>query len=141
MVVRGAQSRRACELARAKMAPMPWLKIAAVVGFLAVAFGAFGAHGLRGKVDESMYAAYQTGALYHLVHAVVLLALALYARATSHDVAWPAGLFLAGVVLFSGSLYAMAITGFTRLGAVTPIGGVCFLVGWALLFFKLSAAR
>lgn len=123
-----------CQFARAKMAHMPWLKIAAVVGFLAVAFGAFGAHGLRGKVDESMYAAYETGALYHLVHAVVLLALGLYARATSHAVGWPAGLFLAGVVLFSGSLYAMAITGFTRLGPVTPIGGVCFLAGWALLF-------
>ncbi len=116
---------------------MTWTKVAAVLGFLAVAFGAFGAHGLRGKISEPLMNAYQTGALYHLVHAVALLALGLYARAASVNVNVPAALMCAGIVVFSGSLYALAITGIGRFGMVTPIGGVCFLAGWvALLFVK-----
>jgi uncharacterized membrane protein YgdD (TMEM256/DUF423 family) len=109
---------------------MSWIKVAAVVGFLGVALGAFGAHGLRGRISESLLGAYQTGVLYHLVHAGVLVALALYARATSAAITLPASLVLAGIVLFSGSLYAMALTGIGRFGMVTPLGGLCFLAGW-----------
>jgi uncharacterized membrane protein YgdD (TMEM256/DUF423 family) len=111
------------------------IRIAAVVGFLAVAFGAFGAHALRDRVAPNLLSAYQTGVLYHLVHAAALLSLALYARATSASVTWPAVLWLAGVTLFSGSLYAMALTGATKLGMITPFGGLCLLGGWAALLF------
>ena len=119
---------------------MPWLKVSAVVGFLAVALGAFGAHGLRGKISDSLLNAYHTGVLYHLVHSAVLLALALYARSAKVDVGLPAGLLLAGIVLFSGSLYVMAITGIGRLGIITPFGGLCFLAGWVAIFVKLGRA-
>ena len=117
---------------------MLWIRIAAVLGLLGVGLGAFGAHGLRGKVSESMLSAYQTGVLYHLIHAVVLLALALYARATQAAITVPAALFTSGIVLFSGSLYVMALTGVTKLGAITPLGGLAFLAGWASLLFLLK---
>jgi uncharacterized membrane protein YgdD (TMEM256/DUF423 family) len=116
---------------------MSWVGISGVLGFLGVALGAFGAHGLKGRLPENLLAAWHTGVLYHLIHAVALFALALYARAASQDVALPAGFFTAGIVLFSGSLYAMALTGATRLGIVTPFGGLCFLAGWALVVIKL----
>jgi uncharacterized membrane protein YgdD (TMEM256/DUF423 family) len=119
---------------------MLWTRIAAVVGFLGVALGAFGAHGLQGKVPERLLGAYETGVLYHLIHAVALLALGLYSSATQRSVSAPAGVMLAGVVLFSGSLYLMTITGITRFGMITPFGGVAFLVGWVLVLVKLGRA-
>ena len=114
---------------------MLWIRIAATLGLLGVGLGAFGAHGLRGKVSESLFSAYQTGVLYHLIHALALLGLALYARATQASITVPAALFTSGIVLFSGSLYAMALTGVTKLGAITPLGGLAFLAGWASLLF------
>ena len=114
---------------------MWWLRIAALLGLLAVAFGAFGAHGLRGRISESALSAFQTGVLYHLVHAVALLALALYARATSAVVTIPAALFTAGILMFSGSLYAMALGNLPRLGVITPLGGLALLAGWASLLW------
>lgn len=113
------------------------LFLAGVMGFLGVALGAFGAHGLRaflaGKPDaEQRLAWWQTGAQYHLVHA---LAIGL-AAAVSTAAAW---LFLAGIVLFSGSLYLMTLTGKRALGAVTPLGGVFFLAGWIAI--AVAAAR
>lgn len=119
---------------------MAWIRIAAVVGFLGVALGAFGAHGLRGKVPDKMLSAYETGVLYHLIHAVAILALALHAYREQRSVSAPAGAMLTGVVLFSGSLYLMAITGITGFGMITPFGGVAFLVGWSLVFVKLGRA-
>ena len=119
---------------------MPWIRIAAVVGFLGVSLGAFGAHGLRGKIPDKLLSAYETGVLYHLIHAAVIVALALYGRAAQVSVSAPAGAMLAGIVLFSGSLYLMAITGITRLGIVTPFGGVSFLLGWGLVFLQLGKA-
>ncbi len=119
-------------------AAMSWVRAAALVGFLAVVLGAFGAHGLKGKIAPALLEAWQTGVLYHLVHAGVLLALALYARAAHVNVTLPAGLFVAGVVLFSGSLYVMALTGVTQLGMVTPIGGLCLLAGWLAIMVKLA---
>ncbi|MEZ4220094.1 MAG: DUF423 domain-containing protein [Polyangiaceae bacterium] len=108
-----------------------WIRIAGALGFLGVALGAFGAHGLRGKIPENLLSAYHTGVLYHLVHAVAILALALHARATGARLTGPLLCLSLGILLFSGSLYVMAISGATRLGMITPFGGVLFLVGWA----------
>ncbi len=105
------------------------IRFAAVLGFTGVLLGAFGAHGLRSWVsDPHLWEVWDTAARYQLIHAVALLAGSnVCGRAVA--VAW--GL---GVLLFSGSLYAMALTELRVLGAVTPLGGLCFLVGWALLF-------
>ena len=106
----------------------------AVLGFLGVALGAFAAHGLKTRLSADMLAIFETGARYHLIHAVALLAIGILARqmdVTSIKVAGFAMIF--GIVVFSGSLYALATTGVRVLGAITPIGGVGFLVGWAAL--------
>ena len=109
-----------------------WIVIGAVAGFAGVLLGAFGAHGLQGRVGEEALAWWRTGVLYHLVHAPVLVGLGLLAL---HGVrvgraGWA---FLLGILVFSGTLYGMAL-GLPRfLGAVTPVGGVLLLVGWALL--------
>lgn len=101
-----------------------------MVGFLAVALGAFGAHGLKDVLTRNEATAiWQTAVLYHLVHAAVLLGLALAAPRRRG----PWWFVLIGIVLFSGSLYAMALARARWLGPVTPLGGVCFLVGWAWL--------
>jgi uncharacterized membrane protein YgdD (TMEM256/DUF423 family) len=117
---------------------MTWIRLAAGLGFLGVALGAFGAHGLRGKVPDQMLSAWQTGVLYHLIHAVVLLALALYARASNVSVTTPSALLAIGIALFSGSLYAMVLTGVGKLGIITPFGGLAFLAGWLAMFFVLG---
>ncbi|MEI8387672.1 MAG: DUF423 domain-containing protein [Verrucomicrobiota bacterium] len=102
-------------------------KLAAVLGFTGVALGAFGAHGLKNMLAANGTAAiWQTAVLYQLVHAVA----SLWAAERRPLVA---RLWAAGVVLFSGSLYALAITNIKWLGAITPIGGVLFLIGWAML--------
>lgn len=106
----------------------------AVLGFLGVALGAFAAHGLKTRLSPEMLAIFETGARYHLIHAVALLAIGILARqmdVTSIKVAGFAMIF--GIVVFSGSLYALATTGVRVLGAITPIGGVGFLIGWAAL--------
>jgi uncharacterized membrane protein YgdD (TMEM256/DUF423 family) len=86
-------------------------------------------------VAPELLAAWQTGVLYHLLHAVALLALALYARLARVDVSVPASLFLAGIVLFSGSLYALALLGGGKIAFVTPFGGLALLAGWVALSF------
>lgn len=109
------------------------LRIAAGFGFLAVALGAFGAHGLKPTLlAHGTLETFQTGALYHLVHAAVLLALA--QRAPLPRLAF--ALFAAGIVVFSGSLYLLAITNLKWLGAVTPVGGLGLLGGWLALCLK-----
>ena len=117
---------------------MNWIVTSAVAGFVGVALGAFGAHGLRGRIAENLLNAFQTGVLYHLVHAVALFALALYGRATPASVTLPAMLFSSGILLFSGSLYVMALSGQTVFAMVTPVGGLCFLAGWASLIFTVA---
>ncbi|MFN8542801.1 MAG: DUF423 domain-containing protein [Candidatus Binatia bacterium] len=101
---------------------------------LAVAAGAFGAHGLRGRLAPDMLAVFETGARYQMYHALGLLAVAWAATR------WPGALtaaagwcFVAGIAVFSGSLYLLSTTGLRWLGAITPLGGVAFMVGWALL--------
>lgn len=106
------------------------LRIAAIMGFLAVALGAFGAHALqRVFLENGQRPIWETAAHYHLVHAVVLLVLAL--RAAVPRLAFQ--LFTAGIVIFSGSLYLLAVTNVKWLGAITPIGGICLLAGWLTL--------
>lgn len=117
---------------------MNWVTIASALGFAGVALGAFGAHALRGRVAEPLLQVYNTGVLYHLIHGLALLALALHAQRTGVDIRWPAWLLLAGVVLFSGSLYAMTISGQRWLGAITPLGGVCFLGAWLSIALRLG---
>jgi uncharacterized membrane protein YgdD (TMEM256/DUF423 family) len=118
---------------------MTVLRIAAVLGFLGVALGAFGAHALRDRLAPAALQIWNTAVLYHLLHAVALLSLGLYARASGADVRTPAGLFIAGILIFSGSLYALALSGIKPLGAITPVGGLCLLAGWAWLAVTLSS--
>ncbi len=109
-----------------------WATLGAVNAFVSIAAGAFGAHGLRTRVTPRMLEVFETGARYQMYHALGLLAVAalVSSRGTS---AAPAGwAMLLGIVLFSGSLYAMALTGIQRLGIVTPFGGVALLVGWGI---------
>jgi uncharacterized membrane protein YgdD (TMEM256/DUF423 family) len=109
--------------------------VGALMGLTGVGLGAFGAHGLRGRLSPDMLAVFETGVRYHMYHALALLATAaLMARTVDSRAAVFAGWsFIAGILLFSGSLYALAFTGVTMLGAITPIGGVAFLAGWAAL--------
>jgi uncharacterized membrane protein YgdD (TMEM256/DUF423 family) len=108
-------------------------RIAAAAGLLAMALGAFGAHALKGLLGHNGTAAiWEKAVFYHFIHAVMLFVLA--ERKPFPAVAWWS--FLIGIVFFSGSLYLLAVTNVLWLGAVTPIGGVSFLVGWAWLVFK-----
>ena len=104
-----------------------WLGIAAINGALAVMAGAFAAHGLKARLSADALAVFETGARYHMYHALAMALAGLMAARRA------AIAFLAGIVLFSGSLYLLALTGVTLLGAVTPVGGLCFIAGWALL--------
>lgn len=116
------------------------LTVGSLAMFLAVALGAFGAHALKARLSPDMSAVWQTAVQYHAWHALGLLAVGLMM------LHWPerwgfapaAWLMLAGIVLFSGSLYALALTGVRGLGAITPIGGVAFLAGWGVLAWAVA---
>lgn len=104
--------------------------------FLSVALGAFGAHGLKGKIAEDLLAVYETGVHYQMIHGLAILIGALLMgkwQASITPLSWANGAFLIGTVLFSGSLYLLALTGVRVLGAITPFGGIAFLLGWLLL--------
>jgi len=136
------------------MAGMGWLRIGAISGFLAVALGAFGAHGLRDhfKVNENdpyevkvrnerMMENFETGARYQMYHALALVAVAVVSVVgkSGKSVCVAGWAFVLGTILFSGSLYVLVLTGQRWLGAITPFGGGAFLVGWAAL--ALAASR
>lgn len=105
----------------------------ALSAFIAVAAGAFGAHALRAKLGPDLLAVFETAARYQMYHALALIAVAWSMSRWSAPQLRPAGwLFVAGTILFSGSLYLLALTGVRGLGAVTPLGGLCFLAGWLL---------
>lgn len=112
-----------------------YLMIAALSGFFAVALGAFGAHGLKARLSDDMMLIYQTAVQYHFYHTFALLGAALlllyYPQAGAFK--WSAGFMVAGVLVFSGSLYLLTFTGLRWLGAVTPFGGLAFLAGWAVM--------
>ena len=116
--------------------------LGSVFAFLGVAAGAFGAHGLKGKLDEPMLEVFETGARYQMYHGLALLAVA---WALSR---WPGGmmttagwLFVAGILVFSGSLYLLSLTGIRWLGAITPIGGVMLLAGWGCMVWGAFAGK
>jgi uncharacterized membrane protein YgdD (TMEM256/DUF423 family) len=119
-----------------------FLLIGAVAAFFAVGLGAFGAHGLRGRLSPEMLSVFETGVRYHMYHALALVLTALVmitGRMSGRLVSAAGWCFAAGIALFSGSLYALALTGVTLLGAVTPLGGLAFLAGWACLALAAAA--
>ena len=117
-----------------------WLVIAAVNGALAVAIGAFAAHGLSGRLAPHALGIFETGARYHMYHALAIGLSALAMQDTAIRMAKiSAWLFLCGIVLFSGSLYLLALTSFGPLAFVTPVGGIAFLAGWICL--AIAATR
>lgn len=111
-----------------------FLMLAAFFGFTGVALGAFAAHGLKGRLTTDYLAIFQTGVTYQLVHALALLGVAvLAAHLPGRLVGWAGALFVLGIVLFSGSLYLLTLSGLGRLGIITPVGGLCLLAGWLCL--------
>jgi uncharacterized membrane protein YgdD (TMEM256/DUF423 family) len=118
---------------------MNWTAVGAALMALAVGMGAFGAHGLKDRLDAYSMSVYEKAVFYHFVHALGILLVALLARTSAITpagqtrVAW---LLLIGIVVFSGSLYALAVTGVRMLGAITPIGGLAFIIGWLLLVYE-----
>ncbi|NRR22958.1 DUF423 domain-containing protein [Brevibacillus sp. MS2.2] len=112
-----------------------FLMLGSISGFLSVALGAFGAHALKEKLDAYSLGIFHTGVTYQTTHALALVLVALLLKwyPDSSGLVWAGWCFVAGTLIFSGSLYTLAMTGIKVLGAITPIGGVLFLVGWALL--------
>ena len=124
------------------------LRLGAIFGFLGVLFGAFGAHGLKPHLSSAMMSIYETGIQYHLLHAMAILIAAVAAGETDatgrckRPRALLAGKYFAiGIVVFSGSLYALAISGTLLWGAVTPIGGLAFLTAWILLAMSATSPK
>ena len=115
-----------------------WIKITAVCGALAVALGAFAAHGLKPHLSPALMQTYQTAVQYHFIHTLALLAI-LSLPLNERSLLWAARCFMLGIVLFSGSLYLIAISGISILGMITPVGGSAFIAGWLLLFTANSA--
>lgn len=118
-----------------------WLVAGAVLAGLGVAAGAFGTHALSARLSPDLLDVFETATRYHLLHAVALLVVGLAAGRDAESRLWNAAgwLFTAGILVFGGSLYLLALTGARWLGAVTPIGGACFLAGWAVV--AVAAAR
>ncbi|MBN8226777.1 DUF423 domain-containing protein [Corallococcus macrosporus] len=111
-----------------------WIVVGAVNAFLAVAAGAFGAHALKARLPQDLQVIFETGARYHMYHALALVAVGLLGTVRPSALLESSGwAMLVGIVLFSGSLYALALSGVRVLGAITPLGGLGFLAGWALL--------
>jgi|SRR5437868_8928555 len=119
---------------------MTWSATGAFILALAVVLGAFGAHGLKSRLDAYSMALWEKAVFYHFVHGLGLLVVALLPRTGTFAetaAAWVCGLLAAGIVIFSGSLYALALTGQRALGAITPIGGLAFIAAWLLLAWYL----
>ena len=111
-----------------------WFAVGAIAAAIGITFGAFGAHALKSRVTEDLLSIFEVGVRYQMYHALALLAVAWA------DERWPGSLlnasgwlFVLGILLFSGSLYLMTLTGARWLGAVTPLGGLCFILGWIVL--------
>ncbi len=110
------------------LAVNPWLPVGALSGFVSVATGAFGAHALKQRLAPDLQAIFEVGVRYQMYHALLLCVIGLLPL--SSPVRWAAMLCVAGTVLFSGSLYVLALSGIRWLGAITPLGGLCFLGAW-----------
>ncbi len=116
----------------------PILMTASILLALAVAIGAFGAHGLKAHLSNEMLQTYKTGVEYHFYHALGLLLIGVLSISfPSNLLNWSAILLTVGIILFSGSLYVLSITGVKWLGAITPLGGLSFIAGWVLLFLAI----
>ncbi|MBZ5624709.1 MAG: DUF423 domain-containing protein [Acidobacteriia bacterium] len=123
---------------------MTWSSIGSFLLALAVVLGAFGAHGLRGRLDAYSMGVYEKAAFYHFIHALGLLMVSFLPKTgtfSEYATNWVCGLLLAGIVIFSGSLYLLAVTGNRMLGAVTPVGGVSFIAAWLVLAWFLLPRR
>jgi uncharacterized membrane protein YgdD (TMEM256/DUF423 family) len=123
---------------------MNWIAIGAVLMALAVGMGAFGAHGLRNRLDSYSMSVYEKAVFYHFIHALGILLIALLARTnmiTTVGQTRVASLMLIGIIIFSGSLYMLALSGVRMLGAITPIGGIAFILAWLLLAYEALRAR
>jgi uncharacterized membrane protein YgdD (TMEM256/DUF423 family) len=114
---------------------MPWSATAALLLALAVMLGAFGAHGLKDRLDAYSMEVYQKAVFYHFIHALGLLVVSLAPRTA--NLVWVNILLVAGILIFSGSLYLLAVTGVRTLGAITPLGGLSFIAAWLLLAWSL----
>jgi uncharacterized membrane protein YgdD (TMEM256/DUF423 family) len=123
---------------------MNWAAIGSIFMGLAVMLGAFGAHGLKDRLSEYSMSVYEKAVFYHFVHALGLLIVALLAKASviswtgANRVGW---LLSVGIMIFSGSLYALAISGVKVLGAITPLGGIAFIAAWAVLAYEAIRAQ
>lgn len=118
-----------------------WLSLCAISGFIAVVAGAFGAHALANRLSETDLSAFETGVQYHLIHSLALgivAALSAQASLSPGPLSVAGWAFVAGILMFSGSLYFLGLTGSRALVLITPIGGLAFLVGWAALFWAAS---
>lgn len=115
----------------------------AILAMLSVMIGAFGAHMLKSVLSSDDLAVYETGVHYHMVHAIGLLVIAVLIGqwGESARLRWAGWLLIAGTVLFSGSLYVLSISGITILGAITPLGGVCFIAGWVSLAWEALSRK
>lgn len=122
---------------------MNFILVGVILAMLSVVLGAFAAHGLKSRLQNDRIETFQTGAQYQMYHALALITVGIVARMVpSGGLSLLSGagwLFIVGIVLFSGSLYALSLTGRRALGAITPIGGLCFIVGW--LLFAIAAVR
>jgi uncharacterized membrane protein YgdD (TMEM256/DUF423 family) len=119
---------------------MNWSATGAAALALGVVLGAFGAHGLRSRLDAYLMGVYEKAVFYHFVHALGLLIVSVLPKIGvigQSGANWVCGLLLAGIVVFSGSLYVLAVTGNRALGAITPLGGLAFIAGWLLLAWTL----
>ena len=114
----------------------------AATGFLAVAAGAFGSHALKATLEPDLLEVFETGARYQTLHALALVAVSLaLTRDSTRALRWAAALFAAGQLIFPGSLYALALSGTRGWGAVTPLGGLCYLGGWLALGLALARGK
>lgn len=113
---------------------------ASFLAALAVGLGAFGAHALENTLTPKRLETWNTAVTYHMWHALALIGLALVSRVFEVDLVWSINLIVAGIFIFSGSLYLLCLTDTSWLGAITPIGGICFILGWSLIGWKLIKA-
>jgi uncharacterized membrane protein YgdD (TMEM256/DUF423 family) len=119
---------------------MNWSATGAILLALAVILGAFGAHGLRGRLDAYLMSVYEKAVFYHFIHALGVLMVSILPKTgilSASAAQWVCGLLLAGILIFSGSLYLLALTGLRVLGAVTPVGGASFIAAWVALAWCL----
>ena len=115
-----------------------WIGLGSILGGMGVGLGAFGAHGLKDRLTPEYLAVFETGVRYHMYHVFALIAVGLIATRIDSSLVRAAGIcFTVGIVLFSGSLYGLTLSGVKGLGMITPIGGLFFLIGWFTLAYAL----